>query len=48
MTLSYRLIFGTYNTEDSTAVSRSHTLCEDVITKPTSLLDLSKGLKKQI
>ncbi len=46
MALSYRLIFETYNTEDSAARSSSHTLCEDVIIKPSSLLDLSMGLKK--
>ena len=48
MALSYRIIFETYNTADSSEVSRSHTLCEDLITKPSSLLDLSMGLKKQI
>jgi len=48
MALSYRIIFETYNTADSAEVSRSHTLCEDVITQPSSLLDLSMGLKKQI
>ncbi len=45
MAFSYRLIFEAYNTEDSTAVSISHTLCEGII-KTFFLTRLIYGLKE--